>query len=286
MLQAGCDINIKSVPPEIQPFFTAVELHSPVFAEELIRRKANVNISPFHGFTPLHAALNHPMLEIVELLLDSGASLFAKTFPDQYSPIHRLGDYHSGREGVEAVLLLLQQHGVDIEVKDVLGNTPLALALISRKLHAALVLAKAGAKFDAVNLRHETMLHQLARAKAPEHLYHLDAVYWDGIDPDLGDGFDGMSPLGRLWSRCTYSGGPLNKTVCETISLAELIVEIRERNWARGLFLGKKLPWNPTGPMRSSKSGFVPGKKLYRRNLVWLIKTGIRGGVGCPGSTR
>ncbi|TPX18491.1 uncharacterized protein E0L32_011604 [Thyridium curvatum] len=241
LLQAGCDINIRERATGNTAVFTAVELHSPVFAEELIRRKANVNIPSFHGYTPLHEALRHPMLETAELLLDSGASLFAKSFSDQCSPIHCLGDYSGGLEDAEAGLRLLQQHGVDIEVKDVWGRTPLALALIYRKLHAALVLAKAGAKFDSVDLHNETLLHHLAKSKAPEHLYHLDAFYWDGIDPDLGDGFDSMSPLGRLRSKCRSSSGPLKKTVYETISLAELIVEIRERNWARGLFLGKRL---------------------------------------------
>ncbi len=107
----------------------------------LISHGADVNWTvPGTGETPLHSALSKAgrpyFLYVVELLVENGADVNAKTIPGQESgafmrdvrtkgetPLHRAAAY-----GDEAIIQYLLDHGADRQARDAFGNSPISWA--------------------------------------------------------------------------------------------------------------------------------------------------------------
>lgn len=91
-------------------------------ARRLIDQGHAVNIRDHAGWLPLHEAANHGFRDIVELLLDSGASINDKggTNCDGVTPLHDA----CGNGELEVVELLLDR-GANATLRTDLGSTPL-----------------------------------------------------------------------------------------------------------------------------------------------------------------
>lgn len=88
----------------------------------LIEQGHSVHVRDNAGWLPLHEAANHGFKEIVELLLDNGASINDKggTNCDGFTPLH-----DACGNGVLPVIELLLDRGANATVKNDLGDTPL-----------------------------------------------------------------------------------------------------------------------------------------------------------------
>lgn len=114
----------------------------------LIDSVDSVNTKFSRGYTALHAACMEHKLDSMELLVDHGAELEAKT-DDGLTPLMIICSQHD-RSGAKAVSLLLDL-GADIETRDNRGRTPLIAARHKRKTKVAGLLIDRGARIDAVN---------------------------------------------------------------------------------------------------------------------------------------
>lgn len=149
VLQSGGDLS--SINPNDELGNAAFFGHWKV-CDFLISQGANVNATVADtGETPLHSALSkagRPYYRyVVQLLLEKGASVNAKTIPGRATgafmrdvrtkgetPLHRAAAYAD-----EATIGLLLDHGADKEAKDAHGNTPLTWA--SEHLRPGAILA-------------------------------------------------------------------------------------------------------------------------------------------------
>ncbi|CZT51947.1 related to ankyrin repeat protein [Rhynchosporium secalis] len=95
-------------------------------AELLLTRprlpRANVHAVEFRGKTSLHLAAAHDWIDIVELLLENGADISAKS-DGGWTPLHNACEF-----GFEKVVRTLVEAGSDVNAKLLTGITPLHLA--------------------------------------------------------------------------------------------------------------------------------------------------------------
>lgn len=110
------------------------------------------------GKTPLHIAMEQDSLELVELLLENGASPEIPTTDGEY-PIHLASQQYDS----EDFILTLIEHGVNINRIDEHGNTALHYAVLNGNDVMIEVLLESGAD---VNIRNND-------GKTPLHLYTM-----------------------------------------------------------------------------------------------------------------
>lgn len=98
--------------------------HLPI-VEALIQNGANVNAQASTGSTPLYEAVLNGFEDITRVLLENGAD-FMKTFPNQNrSTVLHIASFF----GCTAIVQLLLETGMGIEVKDEELRTPLHYAI-------------------------------------------------------------------------------------------------------------------------------------------------------------
>lgn len=128
------------------------DLFEAVFADSISGVKQalsreNVDINQKNGRCPvLHTAAGHASPEIVEILLDEGASLSSNT--EGCTALHVAACL-----GKIANICLLLSRGAEIEAEDASGKTPLFTATTSGQVTAVQVLAAKGA-----NVNHRAQL--------------------------------------------------------------------------------------------------------------------------------
>jgi ankyrin repeat protein len=106
------------------------------------------------GKTPLHIAMEQDSLELVELLLENGASPEIPTSDGEY-PIHLASQIHDSEDFV----LTLIDHGVNINRRDEHGNTALHYAVLNGNDVMIEVLLESGADVNIQNNYGKTPLH-------------------------------------------------------------------------------------------------------------------------------
>jgi len=99
-------------------------------ARLLIEAGADVNARDMHGATPLHVAVSQGAVEVVELLLNHGATVNTKTsktsspsYTPESTPLHLITRIYDQAERDKIVDLLIA-HGADIHATDGWGQTP------------------------------------------------------------------------------------------------------------------------------------------------------------------
>lgn len=117
-------ITLKEVNAMTQDLFGATPLHAACKNLQLhvVKRLANsqsINVDDYLGRTPLHCACKDGHVELLELLLDRGAKLDARTCLGQ-TPLHVV---MAGCR-VEALKLLVDE-GADVHTQDNFNNSPL-----------------------------------------------------------------------------------------------------------------------------------------------------------------
>ena len=117
------------------PFLMAARAADPTLMRLLLEYGADPTLSTTDNVTPLMVAAGmgyvqgqsigapEPRLEAVQLLLDLGADVNAKTLKIEETAMHG-----AATGGVNAVVELLYEHGASLDAKDKDGTTPLMIA--------------------------------------------------------------------------------------------------------------------------------------------------------------
>lgn len=108
--------------------------------------------------TPLHVACDHGHAELVEILLDAGASIHLKTI-DGRTPLHLA----CLRGYPDIVKLLLNCGNCDINAVDLLGDTSLHLVTRNANVRIVQLLMRYGARTNIRNFRGITPLEEIEK---------------------------------------------------------------------------------------------------------------------------
>ena len=122
--------------------------HTPS-AEALIRAGADPNAQEAWGLTPLMVAAQKSHMEVMKLLLISGA-------------VKEIKDHHHGQTALhvacaardEKCLLMLLDAGCDVHTVDKQGCSPLGTAMISRFFTALPLLREYGTRLNSTDRKH------------------------------------------------------------------------------------------------------------------------------------
>ncbi|XP_014222189.1 ankyrin repeat, PH and SEC7 domain containing protein secG-like [Trichogramma pretiosum] len=115
------------------------------------------------GDTPLHLAIRYGHLDVVQLLLDSGADTKAIN-KNGSRPVHELCKSIHGEDLVGLLFII----GDEMDTQDVSGNSPLHLAATTSHKKVIRYLLKKGANWNLANSDGETSLHAICRNKDEE----------------------------------------------------------------------------------------------------------------------
>ncbi|XP_003748019.1 ankyrin-1 [Galendromus occidentalis] len=132
------------------PLHYAAELESSDILNLLIERGASVNSSDANCMTPLHVSVYRGRLTNVEILISNGARLSGKSIEKQ-TPLHMAASY--GHLEICAALL---RAGAQIDALDSSERTPLMLALQHKHLKIMKLLIDHGANVNAREIHGES----------------------------------------------------------------------------------------------------------------------------------
>lgn len=119
----------------------------------------NVNMCNADGYTALHVAAKHGRVEILRLLLDSGALPNVRTCDTFYTPLHLA----CMNERLPIVRELLKCGGCSLDVQDVRGNTPLFYACLKNNIKTFELLLTHGADTNVKNNNNVTVWQEAER---------------------------------------------------------------------------------------------------------------------------
>lgn len=106
--------------------------------KQLVEAGVNVNFKVAAYYPPLIEAIRHGNLDMVKLLLDSGADIHVLTHNELWSPLHFAADL---RENININMIkLLIEKGADINVRNKSGHTPLDYFIFTCSLPKSFVV--------------------------------------------------------------------------------------------------------------------------------------------------
>ncbi|WAO95429.1 Hypothetical protein NCS54_01305100 [Fusarium falciforme] len=261
-------------------------LHWAVWKEDmaafqtLVKASANVNQQTSHvRETPLHFACMHHNVDMVQTLLDLGASI-SLVDRNKWTPLHYATNQIQGRQKeMDVVQILLDAHadpncgdgegstplhllfddevvdldhvaalaralidaGADLEAKEIYGRTVL-LWTCAFSCKNMPILIDLGANVKAVDDNGRNMLSNLVNNETDlePSLFYPELLV--GVNPDARHE-DNETTLGVMATRVrdSINWRPLSLRV--VVDMVDLILGTREANWAAGLFLGDLLGW-------------------------------------------
>ena len=161
------DVLLKDRPPldvpdnkRSTPLMSACNAGEQLLATKLIHHGANVRAVTIQGFTPLHYAAYNGRAQMIPLLIANGAELEARSFDSHNTPLHQAAAGQSDpADTVEQFLLA----GADKEARTKPQlNTPLLVAVFSRKKACVTSLLKSGVNIEARDCDGWRPLHKAA----------------------------------------------------------------------------------------------------------------------------
>ncbi|MFN5381852.1 MAG: ankyrin repeat domain-containing protein [Alphaproteobacteria bacterium] len=165
------------------PLHIAVEKGNKDLVKRLIAKKANVSSRDSKKRSPLHIAVEKGNKDLVKLLLDAGADVNALDFK-YISPLHIA--LKSKNQEIETILL--NAPGIDCNIRDVYGCSPLFFAIkIMKDVELVKLLLQKGADVNAelVTGGFERPIHSALKHGSEECINFLLAQ--DGIDFNVQD---------------------------------------------------------------------------------------------------
>ena len=144
----------------------------------LLRQGADADAAESDGLSTLHWAARSGEPEIAKILLDAGASVYARTRNGAYTPLHE-----ASKAGNALVARVLLEAGADPAARTTAGGaTPLHFAAISGSAAAVKVLLESGAEIDS--REGESEQTPLTWAAAGNHLETVSALLDGGAGPN------------------------------------------------------------------------------------------------------
>ncbi|MCK5199792.1 MAG: ankyrin repeat domain-containing protein, partial [Spirochaetales bacterium] len=138
LMDIGSPMNISS-NSGWTPLMLALRYCPPVLAEVFILKDSPINFSETDkGWTDLHLAARYSTAEICRLILDHGADIYKKT-NDDYTILHLAAVYN------EEFVSDLIERGINLNVQNSSGDTPLHKAVRKNKVNSVKLLLQAGA---------------------------------------------------------------------------------------------------------------------------------------------
>jgi ankyrin repeat protein len=154
LMDIGSPMNISS-NSGWTPLMLAIRYCPPVLAKVFILRESPINISKTdNGWTDLHLAARYSTAEICRMILDHGADIHKKT-NDDYTILHLAAGYN------EEFVSDLIERGVNLNVQNSSGDTPLHKAVEKNKVKSVKLLLQAGALTNIRNNDEKTASEML-----------------------------------------------------------------------------------------------------------------------------
>ncbi|NJM21116.1 MAG: hypothetical protein HC836_20885 [Richelia sp. RM2_1_2] len=147
LIDGGAKVNVKN-QEQMTPLHFAANSGKADIAELLMRRGANINARSNQNFTPLHYGISH--LEIAKKLIEAGADLTIQ---------NRQGAVIHSQSIEPAVLQLLLDRGVDVNLRNAQGQTPLHVHRFQPSL--VKLLLNRGAKVNLQDVEGKTPLYDV-----------------------------------------------------------------------------------------------------------------------------
>ena len=154
LIDAGTNLDETSDNGET-PLNLAILAGHEALALVLIDRGADIAARNEGGFTPLHAAAYVNSVDIAERLLDMGGDIHDRENKAGVSPLNVASE-----EGQADVVRLLIERGADVEAGDRNGYTALTRALWRGHEEVVMLLHRAGAKCQPVEILDEPAYSQ------------------------------------------------------------------------------------------------------------------------------
>ncbi len=184
LIQLGADVNAPD-----QEGFTPMHLairHSHVqIVQLLLDREANVNAVADNGQTPLFFAAYYSRTDLVSLLLNNGADANIAD-REGLSPLHIVA-----RQGRTEIAQMLIEYGANINAVDALGRTPIRIAQDNGRTEIMSLLGEMGAVEYTNEPKYLMPVHQAA---ANGDIRALEELIQNGESATLMDEA-GMTPL-------------------------------------------------------------------------------------------
>ncbi|KAK3879401.1 hypothetical protein Pcinc_016031, partial [Petrolisthes cinctipes] len=209
LLEAGADPDMAHGVSWSLPVTKAVR--NVALVKQLLDAGADPNREEFENGTPLHAAVEEGTLESVSLLLDRGADM-TNMGEVSHTPFHALMLQHRRLTQPMDVLRLFIDRGINVDIRDMDGTTPLMLAVQSGWKYGVWKLLECGADVNLVNYHDVLALHYAIEfPKDDNNRMQQRKRKWqsdddddddDDGDDDGGDGVDGNKVAD--YSFCEY----------------------------------------------------------------------------------
>lgn len=181
------------------PLHIAVEYNNIEIVELLLENGASTESVDRNNMTPLHWAVDLGYKDIIKLLVKGGANINAQDI-NKSTPLHWACD----KEDIILVELLADL-GADVNCKDVLGNTPMHYAAMRGYVDTAETLVRLGVDVNARNLEDRTPLHsaiKLGEIKLFTRMQVMEILISNNADINAADK-EGSTPLNlAAWGGC------------------------------------------------------------------------------------
>ena len=129
LLESGANIEAKTYYLKERPLHLAIAHNNDTIAKELLERGANIEARS-NGFTPLHIAVKHEALSLVKLLVYCNADINARTQGSFHTGPGKTSLHLAVLTGNVELLQILLDGGASVDTLDDGGNTPLSYAII------------------------------------------------------------------------------------------------------------------------------------------------------------
>jgi serine/threonine-protein phosphatase 6 regulatory ankyrin repeat subunit B len=144
--------RVSSAVPRVEPFLRMCAAGKPKDVEDAIRDGADVNAPDRRGITPLMAAAWNDNPDVLPILIEHGSKLDAADnsgWTALTMPISLWKTAPRPNDRTEKVITILVENGIDVNMPNEDGATPLMLAAMYGEPRIVEILLDAGADIDA-----------------------------------------------------------------------------------------------------------------------------------------
>ncbi|XP_077299624.1 uncharacterized protein LOC143920572 [Arctopsyche grandis] len=191
LIDIGVDIDMPDIYGET-PLFIAARYNKCEALHYILKLGANPNVINKKGETLLHYTAKNGAVDVFELLLSKGADPNIRDEKNR-STLHWAAEgtlVDIEHKNVDTLHFLIDK-GVDIDMPDKDGETPLLIAALKYKDKATEYLLELGANPNSRNKKGQTVLHYVARTG---HVFLFESLLSKGADPNIRDK-DDRSPF-------------------------------------------------------------------------------------------